>query len=193
MSKDTLIRFIQSCVPAVGEKVLDIVAHFEEHPLAKNDLLLKEGQVSDAYYFLDVGFMRAYTMDIDGNEITTYFYDGPSVVFEVSSFFMRVPSTENLQALSDCKGYSISYAQLNMLFHSVPEFRDFGRMVLVRSFMAFKQRTLALINKTAEERYRELITTKPALFQHAPLKHIASYLGITDTSLSRIRKEFVKK
>jgi ribosomal protein L10 len=80
-----------------------------------------------------------------------------------------------------------------MLFHEVPEFREFARMVLVREFAAYKQRTLAMINKSAEERYIELLSDNREIFQHAQLKHIASYLGVTDTSLSRIRREFSKK
>jgi len=80
-----------------------------------------------------------------------------------------------------------------MLFHSVPEFREFGRAMLVKEFVAFKQRTLLLINKTAEERYADLLNSNGEIFQFAQLKHIASYLGITDTSLSRIRKEYAKK
>ncbi|WP_431293338.1 hypothetical protein [Pedobacter sp. P26] len=80
-----------------------------------------------------------------------------------------------------------------MLFHSVPEFREFARAMLVKEFVAYKQRTLSMINKSAEERYANLVATNNEVFRHAQLKHIASYLGITDTSLSRIRKEFVKK
>ncbi len=106
---------------------------------------------------------------------------------------MRTISAENIQALTDSRGYSISYDKLNMLFHSIPEFRDFGRAMLVREFAAFKQRTLSLINKSAEERYANLLNNNKELFQYAQLKYIASYLGITDTSLSRIRKEFSKK
>jgi hypothetical protein len=67
------------------------------------------------------------------------------------------------------------------------------RMILVREFTAYKRRTLALINQTAEERYADLIDDNLEIFQYAQLKHIASYLGITDTSLSRIRREFSKK
>jgi hypothetical protein len=80
-----------------------------------------------------------------------------------------------------------------MLFHSVPEFREFGRAMLVKEFVAYKQRTLALINKSAEERYANLIAINKDVFRFAQLKHIASYLGMTDTSLSRIRKTFTKK
>ena len=128
-----------------------------------------------------------------GNDVTTYFHAKHKVVFEVSSLFFRMVSTENIQALVDCKGYSIPFDRLNMLFHTIPEFREFGQAMLVKEFAAFKQRTLALIHKSAEERYAELADTNKAVFQYAQVKHIASYLGITDTSLSRIRRDFSKK
>jgi CRP-like cAMP-binding protein len=80
-----------------------------------------------------------------------------------------------------------------LLFHSVPEFREFARAMLVKEFVAYKQRTLAMINKSAEERYASLLADHSEVFKHAQLKHIASYLGITDTSLSRIRAPYPKK
>ena len=90
-------------------------------------------------------------------------------------------------------GWVLTYDKLNDLFHSLPEFREFGRAMLVKGFIAFKLRTLSMINKTAEERYAILLQSNPEIFQHASLKHIASYLGVTDTSLSRIRKSFALK
>jgi hypothetical protein len=73
------------------------------------------------------------------------------------------------------------------------DFRDFGRSILVKGFSSLKIRMLSMITETAEQRYDTMLKTNPEIFQQAPLKHIASYLGITDTSLSRIRKEYTKK
>jgi len=193
MNKTHLTNFIQASIPVSQEILAEIAVHFEERTLLKNDYFLKEGTVSNDYLFLADGLMRAFTFDTDGNEVTTYFYTKNRVVFEASSFFMRTISTENIQALTECSGYSITFEKLNMLFHSIPEFREFGRAMLVREFVAFKQRTLALINKSAEERYENLIEAEKEIFKYAQLKYIASYLGITDTSLSRIRREFSKK
>jgi CRP-like cAMP-binding protein len=137
--------------------------------------------------------MRAFAHNTEGMEITTNFYADNQVVFEVSSFFTRSKSQENIQALTDCKGWSITYEQLNTLFHALPEFREFGRYILVKGFSSFKNRMLSMITDTAEQRYRKLLSTNPEIFVHASLKTIATYLGITDTSLSRIRKEFARK
>lgn len=190
-----LLRFIQTHLvhfPVNPQGLAEIVSHFEEETLAKNEFLLKQGRVSQ-YYFLAEGFARAFTFDADGHEITTGFYSGGRVVFEVASFFLRSPSTENIQCLTDCRVYSTTFEKLNTLFHSMPEFREFGRAILVREFVAHKQHTLSMINKRAEERYIHLLATHREIFQHAQLRHIASYLGITDTSLSRIRKEISRQ
>lgn len=193
MQPTPLIQFFQSNVPASAEVLQQVAAHFEERNIAKNDFFLREGKISNEYLFLSKGFMRAFTNDTDGNEVTTSFYAQNGVVFEVSSFFMRTKSTENIQALTDCEGYAITYNNLNKLFHSIPEVREFGRLMLAKAFIAFKKRTLELINQPAEERYANLMLNNSEIFQYAQLKQVASYLGITDTSLSRIRKEFQKK
>ncbi len=195
MEKEQLINFIKKNIPniIVTQVGLDTIAeHFEEIDFSKNEYLLKQGKVS-GYYYLAEGFVRAFTFDTNGNEITTFFYPHDRVAFEAASFFLRQPSTEYLQAVTDCKVYVTNFEKLNMLFHSVPEFREFARAMLVKEFVAYKQRTLSMINKSAEERYANLIADNNEIFQYAQLKHIASYLGITDTSLSRIRKEFAKK
>jgi CRP-like cAMP-binding protein len=195
LEKEQLISFVKKNIPniSVTQKGLEIIAaHFEELEFSKNEYLLKKGKVSD-YYYLAEGFVRAFTHDTEGHEITTFFYPHGRVAFEASSFFLHQPSTEYLQAITDCRVYATNFEKLNMLFHSVPEFREFGRAMLVKEFVAYKQRTLSMINKSAEERYTNLVADNKDIFKYAQLKHIASYLGITDTSLSRIRKEFAKK
>ena len=195
MTKQPLTDFIKLHTPniAVSQEALEkIAAHFEERTFSKNEFLLKEGKNS-GYFYLAEGFMRAYTYDTHGNEVTTYFYPKDRVVFEIASFFLHIPSTECIQAMTECKGYLAPHESINMLFHGVPEFREFARMMILREFVAYKQRTLAMINKSAEERYSELLHNNGEIFQHAQLKHIACYLGITDTSLSRIRRDFSKK
>lgn len=193
MEKQQLINFFKHHISASIPTIEVMVKEYEEVNFLKNDFFLNEGKVSNYYLFLEEGFMRSFTLDMEGNEVTTYFHGKNKVVFDVTSFFMRTPSTESIQALTECKGYRITYDRLNTLFHSMPEFREFGRAMLVKEFSAFKQRTLALINKSAEERYAHLMETNKEVFQYAQLKHIASFLGITDTSLSRIRKNFSEK
>jgi CRP-like cAMP-binding protein len=192
-SKESFKQFIKNTISATPEMLEQITDQFEEVTIPKNSFFLKAGSYADHYMFLSSGFLRAYTLDQDGDEVTTGFYSSPSMVFEVYSFFNRRISKENILALTDSEGLAITYEKLNQLFHSLQAFREFGRAILVKGFTALKYRTLSMINETAEERYAGLIQSNPEVFQYAPLKDIASYLGITDTSLSRIRKNFLNK
>ncbi|MDP4264432.1 MAG: Crp/Fnr family transcriptional regulator [Bacteroidota bacterium] len=193
MSHQKLIQFLQS-TNLVSLKTAEEIANvFTAKEINRNGFLLKEGRVCNEYFFLEKGFIRSFAYDTDGNDVTTNFYSGNQVVFESSSFFNRTLSKENFQATVDCSGWYITYEQLNNLFHSLYEFRDFGRSILVKLLASLKTRTLSMITETAEQRYEALLKTNPEIFRYAALKHIASYLGITDTSLSRIRKEYSKK
>jgi len=193
MSSQKLIQFFKNSNLVSSKSAEEIANIFSPKEIKKNDFLLKEGRISNEYFFLGNGFIRSFANDIEGNDVTTNFYSAGQVVFEVSSFFNRTISKENFQAIVDCDGWYITYEQLNNLFHSMHDFRDFGRSILVKGFSSLKIRMLSMITETAEQRYDALLKTNPEIFQHAALKHIASYLGITDTSLSRIRKEYVKK
>jgi len=192
-SKEKLIRFFRDTNLVGTEKAEEFAGHFHSKVLAKNDFFLQQGRISDEYLFLENGCMRSFAYDTEGNDITTNFSTGNQVVFEISSFFNRTASKENIQALTDCSGWFITYRELNSLFHATPEFREFGRHILVRGFSSLKIRMLSMITESAEERYVHLLHSHPEIFVYAPLKNIATYLGITDTSLSRIRRDFSKK
>lgn len=188
-----LVDFITKAYPMPAKMASEVSERFYPLRINKGDFLLKEGSVSNEYVFLTEGYMRSFATDPDGNDITTSFHGPQQVVFEITSFFHRIPSRENIQALTSCTGIAITYATLNELFHALPEFREFGRSILVRGFSSLKSRMLSTITETAETRYLQLLQSNPDIFHHAPLRTIASYLGITDSSLSRIRKEVSEK
>ena len=190
--KNALLLFLQNSKVVTAAKAEEIAEEFNEKIIPRHEFHFREGRVYNEYLFLEDGFMRAFAYNPDGADTTTNFYSANQVVFDVSSFFTRTVSRENFQALTDCKAWYISYEQLNKLFHTIPEFRDFGRLILVKGFAALKTRMMSMITETAEQRYASLLQNNPEIIQHAPLKTIASYLGITDSSLSRIRKEMLK-
>ncbi|MBE9601492.1 Crp/Fnr family transcriptional regulator [Pedobacter sp. MC2016-24] len=134
MDKERLITFFHQTNLITPSVARTIAEQFDYKSIAKNQFHLVEGTLCDQYLFLERGYMRAFAHDTLGNEVTTSFYAPGQVVFEVSSFFERTKSLENIQALSDCEGWFITYAQLNTLFHSLPEFREFGRSMLVKGF-----------------------------------------------------------
>lgn len=190
-----LIQFIKKTIPeiALNKDSLELIlSQFEEYNLSKNEFLFKEGRIGNYYFLLD-GYLRSYIYDNEGNEITTNFFKGERIIFEPASFFQNKPSTETIQAISECKGYVSTFDKLNLLFHSTPEFREFARAIIVKEFVQYKQESISKINKSAEKRYFELLETNLDLFKVAQLKHIASFLGMTDTSLSRIRNQVSKK
>lgn len=176
--------------PAAAAEMAEV---FHPYALPQDAYMLRSGEVSDTYLFLESGWMRAFAITPEGDEVTTGIFSPGNVVFEVSSFFLRMPSQENIQALGDCRAWAVNFEELNGLFHSRAVFREFGRAILVRSFAGLKARMLSMISLTADQRYDALMRNHPEVFQHVPLKHIASYLGVTDSSLSRIRREYARK
>ena len=191
MSKQPLIDFFQKNSDMSLQTIINLTNHFEERKFWKNEFFLREGKVSDLLYLAE-GLMRAYTFDLKGNEVTTNLFAKNRQVFDHASFFLQTPSEENITAVTDCLGYSITFEKMNAIFHSIPEFREYGRRMLVKELVSYKKRTLAVINKSAEQRYEDLIKDDKDIFQFVQLKHIASYLGVTNSSLSRIRREFSK-
>ncbi|OUJ69497.1 Crp/Fnr family transcriptional regulator [Hymenobacter crusticola] len=187
MTREKLIDFLQRADLINGPQATEIARSFAPLQLRKNEVLQPFGRVSDAYFFLDQGLLRAFVQDAEGNEVTTRFYSSGHVALDASSFFNRTPAQQQIHALTPCQGWVLSYQQLNTLFHARPEFREFGRSVLVGALATLQERMLDQIRETARTRYEKLLRTSPAVLQHAPLKYIASYLGVTDSSLSRLR------
>jgi CRP-like cAMP-binding protein len=192
-SHQSVLSFIQSVMPMPLEKAALIAAQFERKTVSKHEYLLREGKVCNESYFLESGYAHAFAFDPDGNDVTFNIFAPTAFVNDVSSFFKREPTRENIQTLTDCALWAIPYERLQASFHAMPEFREFGRMMLIMSNSHLKDRMITMIRDTAETRYTALLQSKPDIFQHVPLKIIASYLGITDTSLSRIRREFAQK
>jgi CRP-like cAMP-binding protein len=123
MSSQKLIQFLHGSKHMSLTTATEIAGIFSFKEMERNNFLLKEGKVCNEYLFLEKGFMRSFAYDTDGNDVSTNFCMEGQVVFEVSSFFNRTPSKENIQAITDCTGWTITYEQLNNLFHSLPEFR----------------------------------------------------------------------
>lgn len=187
-----LENYIKSMMPMPDEKARDFAERFESIELEKSDFLIKEGQISKHTFFLEEGYIRTMTIDKEGQEITTELFSAPCMVNDFLSFFKHIPTEEGFQALTNCKIWRIDFDGIQVLFHNYPKFREFGRMMLVENYHNLHTRTIGMIKETAEQRYLKLINEYPDIFQNISLKIIASYLGITDTSLSRIRKEIAK-
>ncbi|AWW29403.1 cyclic nucleotide-binding protein [Echinicola strongylocentroti] len=155
----------------------------------KNETVLNEGKVSNAYYLIKKGLFRSFVIDYKGNEITTDFFGPNDILIEVASLFLRIPSKETIQALTDCEMYKIDFKDFQYLYSTIDGFTEWGRNWMSHQLFMAKQRAVTMHTQSALQRYLELMKEKPQIIKEVPLKHIATYLGITDTSLSRIRKE----
>ncbi len=180
--------------PELSHKVLqDIIDTHTKVVFAKGDSLLSEGDMANEYYCMESGFVRSFAICSEGDDITTGFYGPSEIVIEVASIFLRIPTKENFQALTDCTCWKIKLEDFQQLFESKKGFSEWGRSWMSGILFMSKQRSLSMITDSATERYLSLLKEQPGILHHAPLKHIATYLGITDTSLSRIRKEVSKE
>lgn len=176
--------------PMIDEAQLEeIIAAHRKVTYKKGDYILKEGMVSGSYLILESGLMRSFAHDYKGNDTTTDFFSDYDVVIDVLSLFKRVPTQENIQALTDCECWEIGFDRFQELFHSIGGFSEWGRLWMTNRLFHFKQRSLEMVTMPAKDRYLQLLKDKPQIVLHSPLKYIAGYLGITDTSFSRIRKE----
>lgn len=170
----------------------EIIRHHKKRTVRKGDHILKQGQISKSYWILEAGLIRSFVIDTDGNEITTEFYTAGEVVIEVASVFKQEPTQETFQALTDCELWEINFEDFQAVFVGIPAFAEWGRMWMTFALTLQKDRMLNMITQSAQHRYSLLLEQKPMIIQQAPLKYIASYLGVTDTSLSRIRKDILK-
>ena len=173
-------------------KAEEIATYFELSSFKKSEVFLSPGQVSRKTIFLEEGFIRAYILDLSGSEVTTRIFSPPTLLNDFLSFFKKEPSQEFFQAITPCKVRTIDFESLQTCFHTIPEFREAGRMMLTLNYASLHSQMISYHTKTAEERYENLMATRPEVIQQVPLKIIASYLGMTDSSLSRIRKSLSK-
>jgi CRP-like cAMP-binding protein len=166
-----------------------IIPKYECVALKKGEYLLQEGTIEKKYWFVESGYIRSYVVDTQGNDITFNLYHQGDVVIDYPSFFFFAPTRENIQAITDCVCWEISFTDFTELFNQISNYREQQRSLLVNSYFQLKQHSISLIADQAKDRYLYLLKTKPQIVQNVSLKHIATFLGITDTSLSRIRKE----
>ena len=192
MDKLKLNTYFHSLFPISEEIVEQITEPFCNFTLKKNTTLLNKNEISTKTYFLEKGYVRSYLLNEDNEEITTNIYAAPCFVNDFLSFFNKQPTKEIYQTVTDCDFWETNLENVQKNFHNIPKFREFSRLLFVINYAKLNDRVIEMASKKAETRYINLLKQQPQIFQNVPLKMIASYLGITDSSLSRIRKETSK-
>lgn len=135
---------------------------------------------------MEQGLVRGYALHA-GQEISSWFMAEGDFVISIISFLTQQPSTEYLELLEPSVVHSITHKQLNELYQVFPEFNYVGRVLTERYYVLSEQRAYHLRTLSAAERYAQLLRDFPKLVQRVPLKHLASHLGISAETLSRLR------
>ena len=119
---------------------------------SKGIFILKEGEISNAYYLIEKGLFRSYVIDFNGNEITTDFFGENQILIEVASLFLRTPSLENIQALTDGEVWEIDFNTFQKLFVSIEGFTEWGRTWMSNQLFISKQRSINMLTQSATVR-----------------------------------------
>jgi CRP-like cAMP-binding protein len=156
--------------------------------LGKGSFLITEGKICQYVYFLERGCLRGY-YNLEGREITYWFAFENNFVTSLLSFVTRKPGMENIQLLEDCKLWAITYNDLQELYERHADISRLGRIMNERYYVMLEERVVSNHFKDAKERYDNLIANTPHILQRVPLGYVASYLGMTQETLSRIRSK----
>lgn len=152
--------------------------------------LAEEGMIARELYFINSGLVRLYYSK-DGEEITGFIFKEGLFASSYDSFLRQVPGNQTLEALEDCDLLVISHDKLEELYQALPKMNILARKVAEQRFINAQQILSSFILETPEERYRKFETQHSDLLLRVPQHIIASFLGITPVSLSRIRKRII--
>ena len=184
----TLIDFLKSLVDFSEEELTDILSNFEREDIPKNEVLVEQGKICRKLYFVEKGIGRNYYLNSDGKEITQLFFGEGRFMSSLESFFQESPSTYNLELLEDSVIMSITKERLDLLFDRYHKMEKLGRLLATEMLTKVVQKINAIQFQTAQERYEYMLTEYPDITYRVPLGLIASYLGMSQETLSRIRK-----
>jgi len=166
--------------------------YFQKHSYScsfrKGKLLLKAGEICEHIYFIKKGAVRGFIKE-GTRDITTWITAENEVVSSISSLDVMQPALENMQAIENCELVAMTYADYQNLFTRFPEFNIVARKVLQKYYQDAEGRAFIVRLTNAEKKYRLFITRYGHLANRIPLKYIASFLGITLETLSRVRKK----
>lgn len=182
-----LKKFITQYVSLPDEELEDIANTFKSKAVKKNDYLLRQGETCKDLVFVQKGCLRLYYLK-DDIEVSVWFAFPQSSAIEIYSFISENPSNYFLQAIEDSEVLFLSKTALNKLYQQHPKMQELMRNFWEDVILNLISRFTALQTDSAEKRYLDLLN-KPAYLETIPQKYLASFIGVTPTSLSRIRKQ----
>ncbi len=180
-------KFIDQIYPMSSSDWAFFSSKLHKQELDKHSTLIKVGMIENYLSFISKGIVRFYIPQED-NELTFGFLFENQFVTAYDSFITQTPSEYQIETLTNTTLWQISFKDLQEVYDKTESGNIIGRRMAESMFLIKSKREIALLNKTAEERYLDLFSERPKLLQQIPLKYIASYIGVTPQALSRIRK-----
>lgn len=181
-------EIIENIYPLPESSRKSLIQHISEVNYPKGYCLMDANKVIPYIYFLKKGIVRAYA-STENNDITFWFGAEGEPVVSMKSYVDEKPGYESIELLEDCELYMLETKKLKKLFNEDIHIANWGRKFAERELVKTEELIISRQYKTALERYKDLMKYKLYLLQRVQLGHIASYLGITPVSLSRIRAE----
>lgn len=167
------------------------LACFQPITYRKKEHLLTPGMDGAFLCLIEEGCLRAYTYDRNNREFNIHLAQNGQWMADMDSFLQQKPSKMSIEAVTRSIVWHAKREDINALLADVPQLKDFFMQVSIGAISGLQERILSAVTLTAKEHYRELSNQQPDLIRKVPQYHLASYLGITPESLSRIRKELV--
>jgi CRP-like cAMP-binding protein len=188
---DFLISRIRDYISLSEQEACLVNLLFHKECPRKNDLILKEGDICDKFFFIEKGIIRL-TKTIDGKERNLVFRTEGCFGSILESFFTQTPSSCSIYAIEPCILQTISFRDLQTFYEKVREGDRFGRLIVEEVFIESSNHLIALHTLSPEQRYIDLIKDYPDLIARVPQYMIASFLCIEPQSLCRIKKKCSK-
>lgn len=184
--------FIEKFIPIDDELFNTIISNFEYKKVARKEFLLEAGKTADKIFFLSEGFVRFFHIKNDGSEITSDFYFAPGLITSFTSFISQKLAIVNIQAMVKMDVLFIQHKKLMALYDKEHKVERLGRLLAEQVFITSEKHLLSFLNDSPQDRYLWLMKEYPEYVKNIPLHYLASYLGITAESLSRIRNRSAK-
>ena len=187
----SLLALLNYFYPLSKEIEIFLTTHAIPCSFRRGKLILKAGDICGQVYFIKKGAVRGFIKE-DKKDITTWITAENELVTSISSLESDDPSIENMQAVETCEMFSLSFADLQNLYAQSPEFNIVIRKLLQQYYRDAERRAFIARLTNAENKYKYFLTRYSHLANRIPLKYIASFLGITLETLSRVRKKLSK-
>lgn len=190
MEKEKLfITKIFKDISFTEKEILLIERIFNKTTLKKGDFLLKPNTSVNKQCYIIEGCLRAFYVDKLGKEHTVQFAVKDWWISDYTAYFTSEKSIMSIECIQDAIIYEVSKEDLECLYRTIPRLESFFRIKLEKAFASFQKRILGYLSLSAKERYLTFISNYPNIEKRVKNYHIASYLGITTESLSRLRKK----